>query len=130
MSASMTIGRLASLGEVNVETIRYYQREGLLPTPTRPPGQIRRYGKDELDRLRFIRRTQHMGFSLREIGQLLSLRLAPACRETRVLVADRLAGIEDRITELTGYRDDLRAWVTECDRNVDHDCCPTLDRLG
>ena len=130
MSASMTIGRLASLGEVNVETIRYYQREGLLPTPPRSAGQIRRYGKSELDGLRFIRRARHMGFTLREIGQLLGLRLAPACRETRAFVAKRLAGIEGRITELTGFRDDLRAWVKECDRNMDDACCPTLDRLG
>ena len=111
----MTIGRLASLGEVNVETIRYYQREGLLPTPPRSAGQIRRYGKSELDGLRFIRRARHMGFTL---------------RETRAFVAKRLAGIEGRITELTGFRDDLRAWVKECDRNMDDACCPTLDRLG
>lgn len=70
---ALTIGRLARAARVNVETIRYYQRRGLLGTPRKPPGGVRHYPEEELARLRFIERAQQLGFSLRDIRELLAL---------------------------------------------------------
>lgn len=126
----MTIGRLAALVEVNVETVRYYQRRGLLPEPTRGHGQARRYGDPELQSLRFIRRAQAMGFTLREIDRLLDMRKLPACPATRALAAARLEAIERRMAELAAFRAELRQWIAACDGNPSNDCCPGLDRLG
>ena len=70
---TMTIGALAQSAGVGVETVRYYQRRGLLPQPARSYGTIRRYGPDDAARLRFIRRAQELGFTLDEIGELLEL---------------------------------------------------------
>mgnify|MGYP003136621934 FL=1 len=70
---SLTIGGLAKAANVSVETIRYYQRRGLIPEPQRPPGGIRRYGATEIDRLMFVKTAQQLGFSLNEIGDLLQL---------------------------------------------------------
>jgi transcriptional regulator, MerR family len=78
-----TIGALAKASNVNVETIRYYQRIGLLPTPARDYGRIRRYTGENLKRMRFIRRAQHLGFSLDEIRLLLGLADDRHCAETR-----------------------------------------------
>jgi MerR family mercuric resistance operon transcriptional regulator len=79
----MTISRLAAAAGVHVETVRYYQRRGLLPEPERPMGSVRRYGPDDVGRLQFIRRAQAMGFSLDEIAGLLEVKGQRACEETR-----------------------------------------------
>ena len=68
-----TIGALAKAAGVGVETVRYYQRRGLLPEPARPPGEVRRYGEEDVKRLRFIRSAQAAGFTLNEIGELIAL---------------------------------------------------------
>lgn len=130
MSSAITIGRLAALAEVNVETVRYYQRRGLLPEPRRLLGQVRRYGDDELGRLRFIRRAQAMGFTLAEVGQLLTLTTNRACSATRALAAAKLGDIERRMAELTTLREDLVTWIGACDANHEDACCPTLEHLG
>lgn len=78
---SMTIGGLARAANVNVETIRYYQRRGLLSEPKRPPGGIRRYGFADIDRLTFVKTAQHLGFSLDEISDLLRLEDGTHCEE-------------------------------------------------
>lgn len=130
MSSSITIGRLAALAEVGVETVRYYQRRGLLPEPRRPLGQVRRYGDDELGRLRFIRRAQAMGFTLAEVGQLLTLTTNQACSATRALVAAKLGDIESRMDELAALREELVTWIGACDVNPQDAGCPTLEHLG
>ncbi len=81
----MTIGQLAEAAEVNVETVRYYHRRGLLPAPPRPIGGIRRYPAAILTRLRFIRRSQSLGFSLDEVEALLSLQDGQACNAARAI---------------------------------------------
>ena len=82
---SMTIGKVATMADVHVETIRYYQRLGLVSEPPRPPGGVRHYEHDTVARLRFIKRAQHLGFSLDEVRSLLALDDGQNCRETRAL---------------------------------------------
>ena len=79
----MTIGALARAAGVNVETIRFYQRKGLMPEPDRPLGSIRRYSADELGRIRFIKSAQRLGFSLDEVAALLELEDGTQCQQAR-----------------------------------------------
>jgi len=94
---ALTIGQLAALAEVNVETVRYYQRRGLLCEPKRPAGSIRRYTSSELARLRYIRRAQTMGFSLDEIVGLLELDGRRACEQTKRLTEHKLLDVRKRL---------------------------------
>ena len=95
-----TIGGLASAAGVGVETVRYYQRRGLLPEPPRPPGEIRRYGDEDLRRLRFIRSAQAAGFTLAEIAELLDLDASDDQARARELALSRVAALDDKIAEL------------------------------
>ena len=91
MATELTIGKLADAAGVNVETIRYYQRRGLLDEPAKPLGGHRRYPVDMVKRLRFIKRAQALGFTLSEVGGLLTLDESCACAETRAVnqIADQ-----------------------------------------
>ncbi|MBN5140947.1 MerR family transcriptional regulator [Stenotrophomonas maltophilia] len=100
----MTISRLAAAAGVHVETVRYYQRRGLLPEPERPMGSVRRYGLNEVGRLQFIRRAQAMGFSLDEIAGLLEVKGQRACEQTRQLTELKLAEVRRRLDELPARR--------------------------
>ena len=111
---SDTIGGLAKAAGVGVETVRYYQRRGLLPEPARPPGEIRRYGELDLKRLRFIRRAQAAGFTLEEIGELLALDRTDDRARVRELAAERLAALDERIAELKRSRDALERLRSTC----------------
>ena len=97
---SLTIGRLAAAGGVGVETVRFYQRRGLLETPGRVGG-IRRYGPDDLRRLRFIRQAQAAGFTLEEIKELLELDSTDDRARARALAAARVKALNDQIGRLT-----------------------------
>jgi MerR family transcriptional regulator, mercuric resistance operon regulatory protein len=110
---SLSIGKLAAAGGVGVETIRYYQRRGLLPTPTRQ-GVIRRYGSDDLRRLRFIKQAQVAGFTLEQIKELLALDSGLDRRRARELARTRIEDLDARIAELNRARDALRRLSTEC----------------
>jgi MerR family mercuric resistance operon transcriptional regulator len=101
---SDTIGGLAKAAGVGVETVRYYQRRGLLPEPPRPPGEIRRYGTSDLKRLRFIRRAQAAGFTLEEIGELLALDRTSDRARIRALATERVAALDARIADLEQAR--------------------------
>jgi MerR family mercuric resistance operon transcriptional regulator len=125
----VTISRLASAAGVHVETVRYYQRRGLLNVPRRPPGGIRRYGKDDVARLQFIRRAQTMGFSLEEISGLLMVKGQRACERARLLTEHKLADVRRRLAELHALEADLIGLVAACERAGDGECCPTLERL-
>jgi MerR family mercuric resistance operon transcriptional regulator len=111
--ASLTIGQLAASGGVGVETIRFYQRKGLLPTPTRAGG-IRRYGSDDVRRLRFIRQAQSAGFTLEEIRELLELDLGSDRQRARELARIRMAALDAKIAELHRARDSLQRLADEC----------------
>ena len=111
---SDTIGGLAKAAGVGVETVRYYQRRGLLPEPPRPPGEIRRYGDDDLKRLRFIRRAQAAGFTLEQIGELLALDRTDDRVRVRELATERLAALDERIAELEQSRAALERLRSTC----------------
>jgi MerR family transcriptional regulator, mercuric resistance operon regulatory protein len=111
---AMTIGQVAQAAGVHVETIRYYQHCGLLAVPPRPAGSVRRYADDAVARLRFIRRAQEAGFTLKEIADLLRLSEEPDCRGARALAVHKLSQVEERIADLTRIRQALRRLVRQC----------------
>ena len=118
----MTIGQLARVAGVHVETIRYYQLLGLLHVPARPAGSVRRYGREALDRLGFIRRAQEAGFTLKEIGELLRLSRRPSCRGARDIAASKLAQVDERIRDLQRVRSVLRSLIEQCDSGGPRSC--------
>jgi MerR family mercuric resistance operon transcriptional regulator len=130
MAQTYTIGQLARAAQVSVETVRYYQRRRLMPKPVRPMGGTRRYTDSDAERLRFIKRAQVMGFALKEIESLLSLRTRRSCRTTRSLAAAKLEVVDARIRQLRRLRTELAALVAQCDRNADEASCPIIERLG
>ena len=110
---SLTIGKLATAGGVGVETIRFYQRRGLLETPTRGDG-IRRYGHDDIRRLRFIRQAQGAGFTLEKIKELLLLDASDDRHRVRELAKERISALDAKIDELKQARDALKRLAHEC----------------
>jgi MerR family transcriptional regulator, mercuric resistance operon regulatory protein len=111
---SDTIGALAKAAEVGVETVRYYQRRGLLPEPPRPPGEIRRYSDEDVRRLKFIRSAQAAGFTLSEIGELLELSASDDRARARQLAEARVAMLDGKIAELQEARDALAGLANAC----------------
>ena len=102
-------------GRVGVETVRYYQRRGLLPEPARPDGAgFRTYGDADVDRLRFIRQAQAAGFTLEEIGELLALDATEDRGRVRELARARIKALESRIKEMQDARDALERLADEC----------------
>ena len=130
MSATMTIGRVAEAAGVNVETIRFYQRLGLLAEPARPPGGVRRYGDEYVSRLRFVKRAQQLGFSLAEIQRLLALEDPQSCGKARSLAAEKLALVEARLSDLARMRDVLKELVARCDVRRGKVACPIIATLS
>lgn len=126
----MTIGALAREAGVNVETVRYYQRLGVLELPGRPPGGIRRYGDAALSRVRFIKRAQELGFSLAEVRRLMRLGDPQSCGEARALAAGKLALVESRITDLERLRGVLKELIGRCDRRRGRVACPIVESLA
>ena len=127
--AKLTIGGVAAAAGVNVETIRYYQRRGLLEEPTKPPGGYRNYPTEMVKRVRFIKRAQALGFTLGDVTGLLHLNDTDACATTRDLAAHKLALIEQKISELATMRDALAKLVGQCDRKVKRAVCPIIEIL-
>ena len=111
---SDTIGGLARAAGVGVETVRYYQRRGLLSEPARPPGEVRRYGDDDVRRLTFIRSAQAAGFTLNEIGELIALDESDDRARVRELAEARVAAIDGKIAELRQARDALAGLAGDC----------------
>ena len=112
----LTIGRLARAAGVNVETIRYYQRIGLVAEPPRPAEGYRHYPSTTIDRIRFIKRAQELGFTLDEIRELLALDDA-ACQEARQIAERKLETIRKRIRDLTAMEKELHRLVDDCRRD-------------
>lgn len=123
---SMTIGALAQSAGVGVETIRYYQRRGMLAKPARTYGSIRRYGAADAARLRFIRRAQELGFTLDEIGELLKLQDGTDRRAIRRIAAVRLAQVESRIADLQRMRHALHHVIDDCEHSPGAPRCPII----
>lgn len=111
--ANLTIARLGAAAGVGVETVRYYQRRGLLAVPA-SAGAVRRYDADDVRRLRFIRRAQSAGFTLEEISELLTLDRTDDRARVRELATERLAALDIRITELEQSRAALKRLRSTC----------------
>ncbi|AXC48640.1 MerR family transcriptional regulator [Paracoccus suum] len=127
-SNTLTIGGLAAGGKVGVETVRFYQRKGLLGTPHRVGG-IRRYGGEDLRRLRFIRQAQAAGFTLEEIKELLLLDAGEDRARARELAHARVEHLNAKIADLERARDALRRLANECEHGVKGPC-PILASFG
>jgi len=114
-----TIATLAREGGVGVETVRYYQRRGLLRTPEKSGGSalsggIRRYGEDDVRRLKFIRSAQAAGFTLEQIGELLALDAGEDRARARALARERIEALDQKIAELRAARESLLRLATAC----------------
>lgn len=118
---SLTIGRLAAAAGVGVETVRFYQRRGLLDTPGRESG-IRRYGGEDLRRLRFIRHAQSAGFTLSEIGELLALDSSEDRDRVRAMALSRLESLDAKMAELQRARDALHRLADQCGNGTKGPC--------
>jgi MerR family mercuric resistance operon transcriptional regulator len=128
-AAALTIGALAAEAGVGVETIRFYQRRGLLGEPARPRGTVRRYGQPDLARLRFIRAAQRSGFSLDEVAQLLQLDDGTRCAQARDIATHRLQDVRQRLADLRRIEAALAALVQRCAGARGRVACPLIDAL-
>jgi MerR family transcriptional regulator, copper efflux regulator len=128
---SLTIGRLAKEAAVNLETVRFYERRGLLPKPPRSASGYRLFPSDAARRLRFIRRAQELGFSLKEIRELLSLRVSPTStsKDIRARAESKIADIEAKIRGLESMRQTLLKLTSACQCCVPVGECPILESL-
>jgi len=129
MPDTFTIGALAKAAGVNVETVRFYQRKGLLPEPGRPYGSIRRYTPGDFARLRFIKSAQRLGFTLEEIAQLLKLEDGAHCGEARVLAEEKLADVRARLRDLRNIESALAGLVRGCRSASATVNCPLIEAL-
>ena len=128
---SLTIGKVAEQGGVKVQTIRYYERRGLLPKPARSASGYRKYSDDSVRRLRFIRQAQALGFSLSEIEELLSLRMRPGttCGDIRKRARQKIGTVSEKIEELQRIKDALSRLATACKGKGPTSACPILEAL-
>jgi MerR family mercuric resistance operon transcriptional regulator len=129
MDEQLTIGRLAAMAAVNVETIRFYQRKGLLSAPTRRYGGIRRYGAAELSRVTFIKSAQRLGFSLGEISELLVLEDGTHCREARDQAERKLSDVRAKLADLRRIERVLGDLVARCSAAKGRVTCPLIESL-
>jgi MerR family mercuric resistance operon transcriptional regulator len=124
----LTIGRLAKLVKVNVETIRYYQRIGLINEPTAPLNGFRKYPLQTAENITFIKRAQRLGFSLKEVAELLKIGDGH-CDDVRSRAETKRNKIEDQIRDLQSLRDTLNQLISECKRGKDGAHCPIVETL-
>ena len=127
----LTIGQLAKQANVNLETIRYYERRGLIPEPPRSESGYRMYSRDAVARTEFIKRTQALGFSLREISEIFALRMEPetTCGDMKAKVEAKIEDIEQKITDLEQIREALVAMAEKCRGKGPIGECPILEAL-
>lgn len=128
--SSLTIGRLAERTGVHFETIRYYQQLGLMPTPARPLGSVRRYGPDAVKRLHFIKRAQGLGFSLDEVKLLLGLSVGKHCAETRALAERKMHMVEEKLANLRSIKKVLTGLIGACGTGKNGRGCPIIESLS
>jgi MerR family mercuric resistance operon transcriptional regulator len=126
---TLTIGGLAEAAGVNVETIRFYQRKGLMQEPDRPHGGIRRYAGMDLARVRFIKSAQQLGFSLDEVGDLLRLEDGSHCTEAREQAERKLADVRTKLADLHRIEATLTTLVEQCCTAKGEVRCPLIESL-
>ena len=130
-AAGLTIGKVAQSAGLAIDTVRYYEREGLLETPARSASGYRHYRPDVVARLRFIRQAKDLGFSLSEIKELLALRVAPgkSCADVRAHAEHKIADVDRRIASLKRVRGALTRLASACSGKGPVSQCPILEAL-
>jgi len=126
---NLTIGAFASAAGVNVETIRFYQRKGLIPEPDKPYGSIRRYGEADVTRVRFVKSAQRLGFSLDEIKDLLKLEDGAHCDEAREQAEAKLKDVRIKLADLRRIERVLVKLVERCCATTGQVRCPLIEAL-
>src|SRR5690348_10400105 len=128
---ALTIGQVATAADVNIQTIRYYERRGLFPTPRRTPSGYRQYADDAVARLRFIKHAQALGFSLREIQELLGLRVrhGAACDAVERKTRHKIEVVHQKIRDLQRMQHTLERLAAACMARRPTDDCPILEVL-
>ncbi|MFZ5506623.1 MAG: Hg(II)-responsive transcriptional regulator [Pseudomonadota bacterium] len=126
---NFSIGTFAQAAGVNVETIRYYQRKGLLPEPDKPYGSIRRYEAKDVARVRFVKAAQRLGFSLDEVAGLLRLDDGTHCDDARELAEAKLADVRTKLKDLRRIESALAALVRDCCTRRGKLSCPLIATL-
>lgn len=127
----VTRGEIAKRAGVNIETLRYYERKELIASPPRTTSGYRQYPEDTIVRIRFIKRCQDLGFSLKEVHDLLALRVdsEKTCDDVRARATDKLAETEEKIRELQNIRGALQTMIATCDDRGPMRECPILEAL-
>ncbi len=123
-----TISQLAKSAGVNVETIRYYERQGLIEQPLKPIQGYRQYPEATLTKVLFIKRAQHLGFTLSEIETLIALS-AGSCNRVQHLAEHKLGIVQTKIKDLKRLEKSLKNLVSSCQSNLDSTSCPIIDSL-
>jgi DNA-binding transcriptional MerR regulator len=137
MSAVAKIGQAAREAGVSIDTIRFYEKQGLLKSFGRTQGGFRLFGEQEIEELKFIQKAQELGFSLAEVRELLLLQRdgMEACEHVRDLLEQKIAQVRSKVEELRKLEVSLKRALRQCERNLDesareHECCPVLEKLG
>jgi Hg(II)-responsive transcriptional regulator len=130
-SQTLTTGETAERAGVNVQTVRYYERRGLLPEPPRTSGGFRQYEPEHVDRIRFIKRAQELGFTLDEAGELLDLRATPEAdrADVRAVAQEKQEEIRHKIRDLQRMQSTLDDLIAACEGHGSTDACPILNAL-
>ena len=130
-TAELTIGKVARSAGLAIDTVRYYEREGLLEKPARTASGYRHYTTDAIARLRFIRQAKELGFSLHEIKELLSLRVTPgkSCADVKARAEAKIANVEQRIAQLSRMKRALEKLAAACAGRGPTSECPILEAL-
>lgn len=128
---TLTIGKVAKAAGLGVETVRFYERQGLIAEPARSDSGYRQYGPETIRRLQFIVRAKALGFTLQEIGDLLDLQATPGagCADVQARAEAKIADIEERITQLDAMKRALGELVVQCRGEGPLSDCPILDAL-
>lgn len=129
MAGRLTIGRLAEAAGVNVETVRYYQRRGLLREPPRPLGGVRSYTGQDAARIAFIKASQRLGFTLEQAGQLLRLDAGMQCKAAANLASVHLVDVRARLQDLTRIEAALSELLERCEHRAGKIACPLIVAL-
>src|SRR5262249_802445 len=137
MTGPVHIGEAAKMAGLSVDTIRFYQKLGLLKNPNRASSGYRLFDEEQIHHLKFVRHAQDLGFSLNEVKELLALRQKPhACAEVQLMLKQKLAGVRERARNLARLEAELQRVLRSCNRElllqraIQHDdCCPLLTRL-
>lgn len=131
-SQTLTTSEVAERADVNVQTVRYYERRGLIPEPPRTSAGYRQYGPEHVARIRFIKRAQELGFTLEEAHELLALRAAPSAdrRAVRQVAREKIDEVRAKIRDLVRIEATLEELVAACDGEGTTDDCPILHALS